>query len=146
MQHKSSGTQYTRSQKRTSARTKVDKQDPPLIQANLGEIAAADFDKIASFTPLHQDSKCAIADVSSPTKHACTLEGADRNTSLAGHGIGVPRDKGPPVWTTTYFKQASINLKPITAVTIQRKPPTQAKHPLLIYKKMSPKRDKEHGK
>ena len=76
--------------RRTSERSKADERDPPLVQANLDEIAAADLDEIAAFPPLQQDSKSPIADVSSPTEQARTSEGGDRNTSLAGHGRGAP--------------------------------------------------------
>ena len=54
--------------RRTSARTKADKQDPLLVQADLNEIAATDLNKISAFLPFHQDSKSPIADVSLPTK------------------------------------------------------------------------------
>ena len=76
--------------RRISARTEADKQDPPLVQADLDEIVAADLDKIAALPPLYQDSKSSIADVSLPTKQARTSEGGDRNTSSADHSRGAP--------------------------------------------------------
>ena len=79
--------------KQTSTRTKADKQDPPLVQADLDEIAATNLDKIASSPPLHQESKSPIANVSLPTNQARISEGGDRTTSLAGHVRGAPQDK-----------------------------------------------------
>ena len=87
--------------RRTSARTKADKQDPSLVQADLDEIPATNLDEIAAFPLLHQDSKSPIADVSSPTEQARTSEGGDRNTSSAGHGRGAPRDEDLPARTTS---------------------------------------------
>ena len=87
--------------RRTSERSKADERDPPLVQANLDEIAAADLDEIAAFPPLQQDSKSPIADVSSPTEQARTSEGGDRNTSSAGHGRGAPQDEDLSARTTS---------------------------------------------
>ena len=95
--------------RRTSKRSKADGRDPPLVQADLDEITAADLNKIAAFSPFKQDSKSPTADISLPIEQA-------RNQRVV---IGTPARRAmaearretktyPP--EPTYFKLAGINL------------------------------------
>ena len=106
--------------RRTSARTKADERDPSLVQADLDEIAADD--KIVAFPPPPNKiprvpSRTSPRPPSKPA-HQRVVIGTPARRAMAEERRETKTCPPEP----TYFETTSINLKPVTAGTIQRKP------------------------
>ena len=99
--------------KQTSTKDKADEGDLPLVQADLDKIKASPPSNKITRAPLwtspHPPSKPASQKVVIGILAQGAMTEEHRKTKTF-----------PP--KPTYFEQASINLKPVTAVTIQQKP------------------------